>query len=512
MKSSDLALLSSPEPHHWQARTMWRYGHVINGEMVFSERTASIFNPATGSHLADVPILSSNQLDEAVTAAELAFPAWASKTYEQRGDVLLNMADIIETYANHYKELLTSEQGKPYREAIFEIMGAVHVLRETARFRLPEMVHEDNSNRKVITQNVPLGVTAAIVPWNFPILLAMWKIAPALLAGNTILVKPSPWTPLTTLRIIADLQSVLPPGVLSVVNGDEDLGPLITAHLRIKKASWWPAIAFTGSIQTGKNIMQSASHDFKRVTLELGGNDPMIILPSVNPKTIAPSIFWGAFTNNGQFCIAAKRIYIHDSVYEPVRDALVAYARTIIIGDGAQECTQLGPVQNQKVFDKLREIFQDTKARGCRFALGGDFPPAKFNQVGNETKHPGLFVPISIVDNPPEDSRIVQEEQFGPIVPLLRWQNEADVVYRANATSFGLGASVWGSDLVQATRIASQMESGNVWVNEIHKFGPTIPGGGHKHSGIGVENGVEGLKEWTNFQTISINKGDITVI
>ncbi|KAH7335543.1 NAD-dependent succinate aldehyde dehydrogenase [Rhizoctonia solani] len=499
---------------------MWRYGHIINGELVFSEKTASVFNPATGSHLADVPVLSSHQLDEAVAAAELAFPAWANKTYEQRGDVLLDMAGIIETHANHYKELLTSEQGKPYREATFEIMGAAHVLRETARFRLPETVHEDSPERKVITQHVPLGVTAAIVPWNFPVLLAVWKIAPALLAGNTILVKPSPWTPLTTLHIIADLQRVLPPGVLSVVNGDEDLGPLITAHLRIKKAR---------SIQTGKNIMRSASHNLKRITLELGGNDPMIILPSVDPKIIAPSIFWGAFTNNGQFCIAAKRIYIHDSVYEPIRDALVAYARTIIVGDGAQERTQIGPVQNQKVFDKLREIFEDTKARGCRFALGGDFPPTNLNQTGDETKPPGLFIPITIVDNPPEDSRVVQEEQFGPIVPLLRWWNEADVVHRANATSFGLGASVWGSDLVQATRIASQMESGSnpffpvatrvylrpyldVWVNEIHRFGPTIPGGGHKQFGIGVENGVEGLKEWTNYQTISINKCGITAV
>ncbi|CAE6491323.1 unnamed protein product [Rhizoctonia solani] len=512
------------------------YGHIINGELVFSEKTASVFNPATGLHLADVPVLSSHQLDEAVTAAELAFPAWASKSYEQRGGVLLEMAAIIETHANHYKELLTSEQGKPHREAIFEIMGAAHWFREVAHLRLPEIIHEDTPKRKAVTQHVPLGVTAAIVPWNFPILLAVWKIAPALLAGNTILVKPSPWTPLTTLCIIADLQRVLPPGVLSVVNGDESLGPLIVAHPRIKK------IAFTGSIQTGKSIMQGASHNLKRITLELGGNDPMIILPSVDPKAIVPSIFWGAFTvglllseleslltfifidkNNGQFCIAAKRIYIHDSIYESVRDALVTYARTVVVGDGAQESTQLGPVQNQKIFNKLREIFEDTKARRCSFAFGGDFPPVTSDQV---TKPHGLFVPITIVDNPPEDSLVVQEEQFGPIVPLLRWQDEVDVIRRANATDFGLGASVWGSDLAQATRIASQIESGSkalftavtylclrsitdVWVNEIHRFGPTIPGGGHKQSGIGVENGVAGLKEWTNYQTISINKGYI---
>ncbi|QRW16875.1 aldehyde dehydrogenase family protein [Rhizoctonia solani] len=240
------------------------YGHIINGQETFSEKTTSVFNPATGLRLADVPVLSSSQLDEAVDAAERAFPMWASKTYEQRGSVLLEMAIIIESRVNQYKELLTSEQGKPHREALSEIMGAVHWFREAACLRLPEIIHEDSPRRKVITHHVPLGVTAAIIPWNYPILLAVWKIAPALLAGNTILVKPSPWTPLTTLSIIADLQRALPPGVLSGINGDEELGPLITAHPRIKK------IAFTGSIQTGKLIMHSTSHDLKRITLELG--------------------------------------------------------------------------------------------------------------------------------------------------------------------------------------------------------------------------------------------------
>ncbi|KAG8780772.1 hypothetical protein FRC12_022617, partial [Ceratobasidium sp. 428] len=208
--------------------------------------------------------------------------------------------------------------------------------------------------------------------------------------------------------------------------------------------------------------------------------------------------------NNGQFCIAAKRIYIHESVYERVRDALVAYARGIVVGDGAREGTQLGPVQNKVLFDKLRRIFEDTHTRGCKFALGGEFPTLA--SAG------GMFVPITIVDNPPEDARIVQEEQFGPIVPLLRWSDEEDVVRRANATEYGLAASVWGGDLSQAMRIGRRIQAGNVWINEIHKFGPTIPGGGHKHSGIGVENGLEGLVHWTNLQTMSINKFGIAAM
>ncbi|KDN43261.1 hypothetical protein RSAG8_06228, partial [Rhizoctonia solani AG-8 WAC10335] len=421
-----------------------RYGHIINGELVFSEKTYSVFNPATGSHLADVPVLSSHQLDEAVDTAELAFPAWACKTYEQRGAVLLEMAAIIETHANHYKELLTSEQGKPHREAIFEIMGAAHWFREIARLRLPELIHEDNPERKVITQHVPLGV-------EFPHPIGGMENCTRFTCWKYDIGQAKPMDPIDNTS-----QRVLPPGVLSVVNGDEDLGPLITTHPRIKK------IAFTGSIQTGKNIMRDASHNLKRITLELGGNDPMIILPSVDPAAIASNIFWGAFTvnlllsgldwiltfalpgkNNGQFCIAAKRIYIHNSVYESVRDALVVYARTVVVGDvvyartvvvgdGAQESTQLGPVQNHKLFNRLRDIFEDTKARKCSFALGGDFPQATSNQAGDqETKPRGLFVPIAIVDNPPEGSRVVQEEQFGPIVPLLKWQDEVDVIRRA---------------------------------------------------------------------------------
>ncbi|KAG9123652.1 hypothetical protein FRC07_014374 [Ceratobasidium sp. 392] len=483
----------------------YRYGHIIDGKLEFSDRTAAIANPATGIHLADVPVASSQQLEQAIRSARKAFPAWSSKTFEERAKVLLDIASIIEAGVDSYKKLLTAEQGKPYQDAFIEIVGSVHWFRETAKLRLPEIVHEDTVGRRVVTQHVPLGVAAAIVPWNFPILLAVWKIAPALLAGNTVVVKPSPLTPLTTLRIIADVQRVMPPGVLNVLNGDDGLGPLMTEHPGIDKVEnqlpYMLNIAFTGSSQTGKKIMQSASYNMTRITLELGGNDPMIILPGVDPVALAPHIFWGAFSNNGQFCIAAKRIYIHESVYERVRDALVTYARGVVVGDGASEGTQLGPVQNKLLFDKLHGILKDTHARGCKFALGGELPVLASAR--------GMFVPITIVDNPPEDSRIVQEEQFGPIVPLLRWSDEDDVVRRANATEYGLAASIWGDDLNQAMRIAGQIQAGNVWINEIHKFGPTIPGGGHKHSGIGVENGVEGLAHWTNLQTISVNKAGI---
>ncbi|KAG8746091.1 hypothetical protein FRC10_006194 [Ceratobasidium sp. 414] len=273
----------------------YKYGHIIDGKQEFSDRTTAIANPATGIHLADVPVASPKQLEQAVCSARKAFPAWSSKSYEERANVLFDIAAIIEAGVDDYKKLLTAEQGKPYQDAFIEIMGSVHWFRETSKLRLPETVHEDTTGRRAVTRHVALGVAAAIVPWNFPILLAVWKIAPALLAGNTVIVKPSPLTPLTTLRIIADVQQVVPPGVLSVLNGDDGLGPLITAHPGIDK--------------TGKKVMQSAGYNLTRITLELGGNDPMIVLPGVDPVVLAPHIFWGAFSNNGQFCIAGARLF-----------------------------------------------------------------------------------------------------------------------------------------------------------------------------------------------------------
>lgn len=328
------------------------------------------------------------------------------------------------------------------------------------------------------------------MPWNFPILLAVWKIAPALVAGNTIIVKPSPFTPLCDLKLVELVQDLLPPGVLSALSGDDELGKWMTAHDGIAK------IAFTGSTETGKHVMRSAAGNLKRLTLELGGNDPAIVLPDVDPQVVAPQIFWAAFQNNAQFCNAAKRVYIHDDVYDAVRDELVKYARTVVVGDGADEATQLGPIQNEQQYRKVGEYFDDCAARGYRFVLGGHIDPTS----------PGWFVPVSIVDNPPEDSRLVAEEPFGPILPLLRWNDEADVIARANDTVWGLGATVWGQDLEAVERIGRQLEAGTVWLNEVHQYSPHQVFGGHKQSGIGAENSLHGLAEYTNHQTITLNK------
>lgn len=472
------------------APTDVKYTNTINGEARGSATTAPVFNPATGQVFAEVPVATQADLDQAVAAAAAAFPAWSATPIAERQAICSAIGDRLEEHAEEFLALLTAEQGKPRPMAEWEVYGSVAWFREIAKQELPEEVLEDTPERKVISRHTPLGVVGAIVPWNFPILLAVWKIAPALVSGNTIIVKPSPFTPLCDLRLIEIVQDLLPPGVLSALAGDDDLGKWMTAHAGISK------IAFTGNTETGKHVMASAAKTLKRVTLELGGNDPAIVLSDVDPKKVAPQIFWAAFQNNAQFCNAAKRIYIHDDVYDAVRDELVEFAKTVVVGDGAAAETQLGPIQNKPQLEKVTEYFDDCRANGYTFALGGEI----------DTKSDGWFVPVTLVDNPPEDSRLVAEEPFGPILPLLKWSDEADVITRANDTVWGLGATVWGDDLEAVERIGRQLEAGTVWLNEVHQYSPHQVFGGHKQSGIGAENSLYGLAEYTNHQTVCLNR------
>ena len=472
-----------------------KYVNVINGQRRDSAATAPVYNPATGAAFAEVPVASQADLDDAVAAAAAAFPGWSGTPLAERQAIVSAIGDRLEEHAEEFLALLTAEQGKPRPMAEWEVYGSIAWFREIAKQELPEEVLEDTPERKVISRYTPLGVVGAIVPWNFPILLAVWKIAPALVSGNTIIVKPSPFTPLCDLKLVELVQDLLPPGVLSALSGDDELGKWMTAHPGISK------IAFTGSTETGRHVMASAAGTLKRVTLELGGNDPAIVLGDVDPKKVAPQIFWAAFQNNAQFCNAAKRIYIHENVYDAVRDELVAFARSVVVGDGSLPDTQLGPIQNKPQLEKVTEYFDDCKANGYTFALGGEI----------DTESDGWFVPVTLVDNPPEDSRLVAEEPFGPILPLLKWSDENDVIARANDTVWGLGATVWGDDLEAIERIGRQIEAGTVWLNEVHQYSPHQVFGGHKQSGIGAENSLHGLAEYTNHQTVTLNRTPGTV-
>lgn len=466
-------------------------GHsmTIDGKGVDGDASFAVLNPATEEAIAQAPDCSRDQLDQAVAVARSAFPAWAATPIDARRDMIRDLAAGLAAHQDDLSRLLTSEQGKPLGEAVQEIQSACWFLSGFADLDLPVHIAEDDDERLVKTYRVPVGVVGAISPWNFPVLLAMFKVGPALLAGNTIVLKPSPFAPLAVLKFGEIARAILPPGVLNVLSGGDSLGPWITSHPGIDKVS------FTGSSQTGRRVMESAAPSLKRITLELGGNDAAIVLGDIDVEAVAEKLFWSAFRNNGQICVATKRMYVHTNVYEPLKAALVAYARTVQVGDGAQQGTGIGPINNKPQYDRVIALIEDAKANGYDFL------------IGEETAEvPGYFIPITIIDNPPENSRIVREEQFGPVLPLLKFDDIDDVVARANDSEFGLAGSVWSADTDAALAVAHRLATGTVWINSLQYLSPRTIFGGHKQSGLGVEGGTEGLLEYTLPRTIVVEK------
>ncbi|RYY25358.1 MAG: aldehyde dehydrogenase family protein [Sphingomonadales bacterium] len=461
----------------------------IDGKAVETARTLTVENPATGTRIASVPAAGPAELDAAIASARAAWKDWSAQSLGARRACIEALAAAIAAEAGELARLLTAEQGKPLADAMMEIQGGAYLLGANASLDIPRVILSDTPERRVEAVRVPLGVVGAIVPWNFPFALAIMKIGPAMLAGNCVILKPSPFTPLTSLRLGEIARRILPPGVLNVISGDDALGPLMTEHEGIDK------ITFTGSTATGKRVMAGAAKSLKRVTLELGGNDAAIVLPDFDIASQVEPLFWAAFQNAGQVCMASKRIYIHASIYDQVRDALVAYARTVRVGNGAEEGIRIGPINNRPQYERVVDLIADCKAQGHSFAIGGDTDTS-----------PGLFVPVTIIDNPPDASRIVAEEQFGPVVPLLKYDSTKDVIARANASPYGLGASVWGRDAEEAQAVAEQIDTGVAWINEAQFLPPEASFGGRKQSGIGVEGGAAGLIEFTSLKTIVLKK------
>jgi acyl-CoA reductase-like NAD-dependent aldehyde dehydrogenase len=466
------------------------YPNLIDGELVTTEKTLDVVNPANEQVIGQVPACGAEELDRAVAAARRAFKTWSKTPVDDRRVVIQKMAAAIDANFDELFRLLTSEQGKPHQQAQFEIGGCSAMMNAQSTLTLEETINEDSETRLSRTRRVPVGVVGGIVPWNFPLLMAVQKIAPALLSGCTIVLKPSPFTPLTTLRFAELIKDIVPAGVVNIITGEDALGPMITAHPDIDK------ITFTGSTATGKKIMEGASKDLKRITLELGGNDASIVLPDADVQKVAEQLFWSSFTNAGQICVAAKRIYIHEDIYDELSAAIAAYAKTVKVGDGSEQGTGVGPIQNKKQFDRVCELIQDAKDNGYKFLVGGDVDPS-----GS-----GYYVPITILDNPPEDARIVAEEQFGPVMPLMKFSSDDEVIARANNSEYGLAGAVWTKDTERGVKIAEQLETGTVWINEFLHLSPFAPFGGHKQSGFGAEYGIEGLKEFTYSQVITVKK------
>lgn len=331
------------------------YVMTIDGEAVAGATTFPVINPATGAAFAAAPDCSAEQLDRAVVAANRAFRSWRETPIATRQQLLCEAAELLAAHADELARLFTREQGRPVEGARSEITGAAEWMRAVAQMQPPVLVSEDSATQRVETRYVPLGVVCAIAPWNFPVNLALWKVAPALVAGNTLVLKPSPYTPLCTLRIGELFNRVLPPGVFNVISGGNALGPMMTAHPGFAK------ISFTGSTATGKRVMESAARDLKRVTLELGGNDAAIVLPDVGLDAVAQNIFMAAFYNTAQICVATKRLYVHTDIYDALRDRLVAIARAVKVGDGARQGTVLGPIQNRRQYERVLALLDDAR-------------------------------------------------------------------------------------------------------------------------------------------------------
>jgi acyl-CoA reductase-like NAD-dependent aldehyde dehydrogenase len=466
-----------------------RYDMVINGRRVPAEDYREIRNPANLDEVVGLaPIGSREQLEDAVSAARDAFRSWRHSSDAEREEACRTIAQRITENAAELAELLTREQGKPLKGlgAEYEVGGCAAWAAYTAGLSLPPKVLEESEKSRIEMRREPLGVVASITPWNWPLLIAIWHVVPAIRTGNTVVLKPSPFTTLGTLRMFELIAGALPPGLVNVISGDDELGAALTRHEAVNK------IVFTGSIATGRKIMSSAAPTLKPLTLELGGNDPAILLPDAEPEKMAERLFWGAMINSGQTCGAIKRLYVHDSIFDRTCEALVAFNRKVPMGNGLVESNLLGPLQNERQFNRVVELTDDAKAQGATVLTGGE-------PLGGDS----WFYPVTFVTGAGDGTRLVDEEQFGPVLPIIRYSDVDEAVDRANGLEYGLDASVWGTDPEQTEAVAARLEAGTVWVNKHAEIAPHVPFGGIKCSGIGVEFGEEGLAAYTSIKVIN---------
>lgn len=431
-------------------------------------------NPSTGEVIAAISYDSADDVAAAVDAAATAQRSWGALTHAERCEYLVRCAEAIEDNAETLAELLSREQGKPLNgpNARFEVGACAAWLRATAAIPVEETEVVNDGDTFATLAYRPIGVVGAIGPWNWPMMITTWQVAPALRMGNGVVVKPSEYTPLSVAALVRVLNDVLPEGVLSIVVGDGAIGAELTTNPRVGK------IMFTGSTATGKKIAATAAGDVKRLTLELGGNDAGIVLDDVDPRAIAEDLFWGAFINTGQTCAALKRLYVPGSIYDDVVEALAEVATAMPMGDGLDEHNVLGPLQNKAQFDIVKELVRAAVDGGARVVVGGD----------PDEDQPGYFYPTTLVADIAPDNPLVVKEQFGPALPIVRYDDLDWAIEQANALDFGLGGSVWSADRERAREVAARIQAGTVWINSHGGRGSAHPVWGHE--GIGLRRGV----------------------
>lgn len=458
---------------------------LINGELVEADKSLPVINPATGESFDNVPDASKADVDRAVAAAKEAFKTWKKTPWADRCACLEKFAEGLTAIKDDLAKALCMEQGKPIMFAKGEANMACNI--HKGAIKAGELVPEKfeaNEKGEAWEHFVPRGVIGAITPWNFPLMLALKKIVPATITGNTIVIKASPYTPLTTLMCASAAKAAFPAGVVNIVSGGNEPGQWIVEHPDVKQ------ISFTGSSATGKKIMATCAGTLKKVCLELGGNDPVIVLPDSDVDKIAPAVLQKAMFNTGQVCIAAKRVFVHEDQYEKFVEKLVDATNSMKVGDGMQTGTTHGPLNNKMQLERVEELVEDARKGGARIVTGGA-------RKAVEGKPNGYYYEPTIVADVTDETRLVAEEQFGPALPVLKYSTVDEAVDRANDTDMGLGASVWG-DQAEAEKVAIQLEAGNIWTNTHLGSGLDIdaPFGGLKGSGIGKEDGGKtGLKQ-----------------
>lgn len=476
---------------------MQRFSNIVNAQAVASAELFESRNPATGEVLGLVAQSSADEVSLAVAAAKAAQPGWAARTDEERKALVHRVADIFKQNSEYLGQWVTREQGKPLGGvgpeqvpgARFEVWACETWTRVTASLDLPiEIAFEDESRRDEVHRK-PLGVVAAIAPWNWPLMIAVWQIIPAIRAGNTVVLKPSEYTSIASLEMVRLIAEVLPPGVINTVSGGGAVGAWLVDNPDVNK------IMFTGSTATGARIAAAAARNLTPTTMELGGNDAAIVLPDADPKAIATGLFWGAFLNMGQTCACAKRVYVHESLHDALVAELTALAEAMPMGNGMEAGVAMGPIQNRMQYDKVVSLVNRAREEGATIVCGG-----------TPSEGPGYFYPLTLVTDIADGASLVDEEQFGPVLPIIRYRDIDAAIASANRLDVGLGASVWSADIDQAKAVASRIQAGTVWINQHGAVHPMVPFGGAKRSGWGVEFGLDGLKSVTQTQVISLKK------
>ena len=470
---------------------MTNYLAIVNGRPIETTEHFDVINPATGEPFAQSPKANLDHLEQAVAAAREVFPQWSTLEDGKRVDALNKIVAVIEQHRDELSKLVTKEQGKCQTGpgANLEVEGCIGWTRVTASLKLEKEFIADTDEERIELYRKPIGVVGSITPWNWPLMIAAWHIMPAIRVGCTVVIKPASYTPLSTLRLVELMNTILPPGVVNIVPGNYQIGDAMAAHKGIDK------IVFTGSIAVGQSIMKQSTSNFKNLTLELGGNDAGIVLPGTDMAPLLEPLFWGCFINAGQTCACLKRLFVHEGDYDRICQQFADYVKKIPMGDGMDEANLMGPLNNVPQLNLIKDFVADAKSKGAKILCGGE-----------PLDGPGYFYPLTLVSDVTDDMDLVKEEQFGTALPIIKYSTVEEAVERANSLDVGLGASVWGNDPIKAEAIGKQLEAGTVWINSHGKLFPLAPFGGIKMSGIGTEFGVEGLKAYTNIQVVNVAK------